>query len=309
MEIKTLNPTQQLPHFSELISLLVAQFKPIHIYQFAQWIHHEETHSIFADTQRQEQVVYYLLVVTDGTASRENEIQVFLDRNFTAAKVILHAHGQEVVQRNLKASNVYFSAVLKHAVLCYQKEGAFSPEEIRMPNPKRWLGKAIVHWRNRSTMAQGFSEAAEHALEYSNERICLYLLYQATEQACVGLIWVFMGYKSDLRNIRRLLYTCGSFSQVPLQHFMGTLENQKLLDVMMKCFSQIRYEDDFSLEGKSIYRFVELVQGFLELADSLCKERFKILESRLPKAICSEKFEEMNDNLPTGILNEQITTI
>lgn len=281
--INHLSKAKKPAHFMAFLEKLVAQFKPLRIYQYAEYTAQIQVDSIFAELQQNEHIVYYLLVITEGTASIEGEMQRFVDQNYKEAKVVVNAHGDEILQRNLKVCNGYFSTVLKYGALYYLREDATPMGEVRMPNPKKWLGKAIVLWRNRNNMAEGFSEAAEHALEYNHERICLYLLYQAIEQACVGLIWVFMGYKSDLRNIKRLLYTCGCFSQPILQHFMGTVENQKLLDVMMKCFSQVRYEDDFSLEGKSIYRFVELVQGFLELADSLCKERFQLLESRLPK--------------------------
>jgi len=276
-------PSQTSPHFNELISLLVTEFEPLQIYQFAQWNHQESCNSVFAEAQQEEQTVHYLMVITEDGANRENEIQDFVDSHFIAAKVMIYTHRQEIVQQNLATSNGYFSAVLKNALLCYAKEEFSFNEEIREPNSKKWLGKAMVHWRNRNRMAQGFSEAAEHALECGHERICLYLLYQAIEQACVGLIWVFMAYKIESRNIKRLLYTCCCFSQAPLQHFMGTLENQKLLEVMMESYGRIRHEDDFSLGGKSIYRFVELVQSFLELADSLCKERFQLLESSLPE--------------------------
>lgn len=78
------------------------------------------------------------------------------------------------------------------------------------------------------------------------------------------------------------MYTCGCFSQAPLQHFIGTLESQKLLDLMMNSYRRIR-QDDFSFGGKSIYRFLELVQSFLELADGLCQERFLLLEGSFPK--------------------------
>lgn len=283
MKTNLFNPSQTSPHLNELISLLVQQFKPLQIYQFAQWKRQESCHSVFAGAMQEEQTIDYLLVITADGTSTANEIQDFVDNHFTASKLMIYAHEQEVVQQNLAASNGYFSAVLKNASLCYAKEGLSFNEEIREPNPKRWLGKAIINWRKRNHMAKGFSEAAEHALECGHERICLYLLHQAIEQACVGLIWVFMAYKIDHRNIERLLYTCGCFSQAPLQHFIGTLENQKLLELMMKSYRRIGHEDDFSLGGKSIYRFVELVQSFLELADSLCKERFQLLESSLPE--------------------------
>lgn len=274
---------QKAPHFITFLAQLVAQFKPLQVYQYAMFIQQVQVNSIFVEAQYKEQLVYYLFVITEDTASLAHEIQRFADQTYKEAKVVINAHGYEVLLQSLEARNKYFSTVLTYGELCYHREGVQCIKEVSVPNPKRWLGKAIVHWRKRNHMAQGFSEAAEHALAFNNERICLYLLYQATEQACMGLIWVFMGYQVDLRDIKCLLYICGCFSQETLQHFMGTVENQKLLDVMMKCFSQIGYENDFSLDGKSIYRFVELVQGFLELADGLCKERFKILESRLPK--------------------------
>jgi len=292
METATLTKTNKPAHFNAFLEKLVAQFKPLQIYLYAELKKQELCNSIFCNVQAQEQDIYYLLIVTEGSVNIENDIQQYADVHYKEGRAIIHSHGQETLKQNLNERNGYFSSVLKYGQMLYNIDNALYLDEVLSPNPKKWLGKAITYWRTRSQIARGFLQTAELALENNHDHVSLFLLHQATEQACVGLIWVFMGYKSDKRNLKRLLYICGCFSGLPLQHFMGTIENEKLLSMMMKSFSQARYKDDFSLEGKSGYQFLELVISFLDMADQLCKERFDALENQLAEKV--EKVSEEN---------------
>jgi uncharacterized protein len=277
METAVLNPGAATAP-NQIINLLIAQFKPLHIYQFAQLCWQDQCDSIFTAARKGNRFVYYLLVITEGSASVENEIQAFMDRQNTEDKFVVHAHGEEILRRNLKACNAYFTSVLNRGVLLYSANGLVAQGKVQAPNPKRELLRLRAHWHHRSGMARGFMEAAEQALDNNRDKMCVFLLHHACEQLCVGLIWVNMGYKSDIRNLQRLLYVCGCFSAEPLMHFMGTQATEVLLHIMMKSFHQARYNDNYNLNGHSPYRFLELAEGFATLCEGLCKERFAVME-------------------------------
>lgn len=292
METTTLTKTNKPAHFNAFLEKLVAQFKPLQIYLYAELKKQELCNSIFCNVQAQEQDIYYLLIITEGSTRIENGIQGFAYQHYPESRVMIHAHGKETLKCNISQSNFYFTSVLNSGLLLYSADGKLNLEEVPEPKPERRLAQAQVHWKHRGKMAQGFLAAADRVLEEGHESVTLFLLHQVIEQACIGLIWVFMGYKSDMHNLRRLLYVCGCFSKKPMQHFMGTPENDALLSIIMKSYSEARYRESFSLADKSIYRFVELVESFMELAESMCNEKFDALENQLAEKV--EKVSEKN---------------
>lgn len=185
--------------------------------------------------------------------------------------------------------------MLNQGQLLYSANGVLCLEEVPTPQPEKRLAQAKLHWKHRSKMANGFLLSADRSLEEDHETVCLFLLHQVIEQACIGLIWVFMGYKSDMHNLRRLLYVCGCFSKKPMQHFMGTPENEVMLGIIMRSYSEARYRESFSLENRSAYNFLELVERFMELAEELCKEKLEELELMAKEQLPNHDDQSNND--------------
>ena len=275
---------QQPIHFKAFMELLVGEFAPMQIYQFAQTLQTESLNSVFCTARRQEQQVYYLLIITAGSEPKENRMQQFIAERYTEAKLIVFVHAQHTLLKPDHACKGFFARVFHHGQLLYRAAAAIDLQELRAPNSKKWIGRAMVHWRNRNNMATGFLTAAEQAIDSDHEQVTLFLLNQVIAQACAGLIYVLMGYQSEHRDLKRLLEITACFSKLPLQHFVGTPENETLLNILLKSCSGIGDPSSFSLEGRSAYRFLELVDEFLKMANILCKAHFSTLQAALVEA-------------------------
>ncbi|WP_199119358.1 hypothetical protein [Pedobacter sp. ASV28] len=281
MEKATLTPTENSGHLNALVALLVEKFSPLQVYQYAWATQREQLGSTFLGERRQEEEIFYLLLITEGTACIENEIQQYADSSYKGARAIVHAHAEATLRQNVANTNYYFCSVLNRGQLLYSANGLAGPNMVPMPRPERRLKMAKQHWKHRRAMAMGFLVAAERSIEEGHESVSVFLLYQVAEQVCIGLIWVFMGYKTDVRNLRRLLYVCGCFSKEPLRHFMGTAENEELLSLIIKGYVETRHQDGFMLECSLAYRFLALVEGFLELANGMCQKKFVEMRAAL----------------------------
>ncbi|MCJ0743627.1 HEPN domain-containing protein [Pedobacter montanisoli] len=273
METAILNPTTKQAHLAAFTTLIVDKFKPLQIYLYAHFVQQQACNSIFAAKGQLQQEIFYLLVITEGTASKENEIQDFANRHYPQAKLIINAHGKEILNRNLQQCNAYFTSILNQGTLLYSANGLMDKPKVQGPNSKKQANRANAHWQRRSEMARTFINAAVQAMENGQEKASVFLLYHACEQLCVAMIWVYMGYKTDIRNLKRLFYVCACFSEKPLQHFMGSPVTEALLHTMMKSYREARYNDDFSLAGQSPYRFLELTESFYDLAEELSIQR------------------------------------
>lgn len=213
----------------------------------------------------------------------ERHIQSLLAEKVKDITLIVQVFAQEDIYKPGLPHNAFFASVINNGALIYIKEGLPVHPSPEMPNPKKRLAKAIVHWRNRNQMAQGFLAAADQALEQGHERVSLFLLHHATEQLVLGLIYVFMGYRPNPAKLEKLIYLCGCFSHLPLKHFMGTMDNKKLLQLLMESIKMGAEKVEVVLGEPSIYRFLELVESFVVLATNLCDEKFKVLQLELDR--------------------------
>ncbi len=280
MDTAKLTLTQKPAHFNTLINLLVEQFKPLQIYLYAELKKQEICNSIFA-TSADEQDIYYLLMTTESGTRMENGIQDFLNAHYPEAKVIVQAHGQETIKKSLASSHIFFSKVLNRGVLLYSADGVLYSNQVEETNLQKQLQSARSHWHHRFEMAMGFMNSINTVIGDGYYNVCVFLMHQVVEQACIGLIWVFMGYKSDMHNLRRLLYICACFSKRPMQHFLAVPADADLLALMMKSYSAARYKEDFHIEEKDARRLLYLVEGFLSIAENMCAEKFLELETGL----------------------------
>ncbi|RZL50344.1 MAG: hypothetical protein EOP00_04875 [Pedobacter sp.] len=263
--------------FTDAINLLAQEFAPLAIYCFAKTKQQQHCSSVFAPVVKEKKQVYYLLVITEKPAI-ERHIQTFVAEKVKDINLIVQVFAQGDIYKPGLPHNGFFASVINKGFLCYTQQGLTMAAELQMPNAKKGLGKAIVHWRNRSKMAQGFLDAADQALEQGHERVSLFLLHHATEQLVLGLIYVFMGYRPNPAQLKKLIYLSGCFSPLPIKHFMGTCENEKLLMLLMESIKMGGDKEEASLGEPSIYRFLELVESFMVLATGLCDQKFKVLQ-------------------------------
>lgn len=240
-----------------LTELVVRQFEPLQVYQFAKIKQTVQTKSVFTKPVKEgQQVFYLLLIIQSGTTATVQTIQQYLNVNFITAKVIVQVCTPAAIAKCANHANGFLANVLNKGKLRYNN-GTMPPvQALKMPNAKKALGRAIVHWRGRSQMANGFFEAAEQALENGHEQVSLFLLHHATEQVCKGLIYVFMGYCPNHANLKNLIYLTACFSKLPLKHFMGTTENEAILHLLMQSVTMVGKNAEVNLANKPIYRFL-----------------------------------------------------
>lgn len=270
-------------NFSVFIELLVEEFAPLHIYQFASWEQTNKIESVFCPKNEERQQLCFLFILLDGNRLAEHVFQDFVDQHYREAKVIIYTHEMETLKKNMGVSHVFYLSVLAYGQIIYSKDGALEMLTAKTPNYKKWLGRAIVDWRHRKKMASGFFNAAEQAMEFEHEQVTLFLLHHSIIEASIGLIYVFMGYHPIDCRLKKMLCGCSCFSILPYQHFFGTKENEAMVEILIKCCSRAGYSADSRLGSRSIYRFIELVESYLALADQLCTTQFSTLEKVISK--------------------------
>ncbi|MCX3267204.1 hypothetical protein OQZ29_20755 [Pedobacter agri] len=281
MTPKSTHLTGKRKSLKPLIEAMVQAFAPLYIYQIAKKIHQEKIKSVFCDGKGERQCTYYLFMIVGDSAVRENLVQEFADQTCLDPRVVIRVCPKEVLLQNVHHRNAYLARVINEGKLRYAAPGMERLNDLQLPNLKKRLGRVIVHWRKRKEMADSFFTAADQAIEAGQEHVGLFLLHHVTEQACLGLIYSFMDDQPDCRDLERLLQICACFSNRPYRHFLGCAQTEELLKIMVKGYHQAHQDERFSLGNHSIYRFLELVESFLKLANTLCQDRFAVLQSEV----------------------------
>lgn len=212
-----INPNEKnvSAELNQLVHLLAQQTTVLQIYHYASLGRAEKLKSVFSNKHRLVKRVYYLFIVTEGDT--RPSLQLLVDEQHFPFMAMVSQQNYTELQKPQLASNGFLAKVFHTAKLLYTLPDVEAPQVFRLPNPKKALAKAIVHWRNRTTIATGFMVAAEQAVEHGHERVALFLLHHATEQLCAGILYVFTGQQIAEKRLHRLIYRCACFSTQPLQ--------------------------------------------------------------------------------------------
>ena len=88
------------------------------------------------------------------------------------------------------------------------------------------------------------------------------------------------GYRSEFHNLYRLLGLCTSFSKKPFELFFSAgVEDQRLFEILIKSYSQSRYNNQFQVEEPDAMLLYERVSVFLILTKDLCADQIGKLET------------------------------
>jgi uncharacterized protein len=276
-----LNEKNVSSELNTLVHYLAQQSTVLQIYHYASLGRAEKLKSVFSDKHKLVKRVYYLFIVTDGVTSPSLQLQLE-EQNFPFM-IMVSQQSYAELQKPQLATNGFLAKMFNNAKLLYTVPDFETPQVFRLPNPKKALAKAIVHWRNRTNMATGFMEAAEQAVEQGHERVALFLLHNATEQLCDGMLYVFMDHQIPEKRLHRLIYRCACFTTQPLQHLLGCTENEILIKLLEKSIQMGSINEPFDLAERSIYRFLELIESFMVLAKTICEANFKEKEKELSR--------------------------
>jgi len=101
-------------------------------------------------------------------------------------------------------------------------------------------------------------------------------LHQAIEQACIMVIRIYTGYRSDMHNLARLINLCRCFSDEPFELFpRKTTEEKRQFQILIRSYSETRYKDEYQIDSADADKLFTQVVEFLNLIKTLCNNRLE----------------------------------
>jgi len=299
--------TDHAVYFRAFIHQLAEKFGPLQIFSFASDSLIQNGQGCFSGKQVSFCCNYCLLLVTESVTRIDYEVQDFANAVYRQGTVTIICHGKQSILEAVQANSRFYISVLTYGKLLYSHDGLLNIDYIQPFIPVKAALKAQKHFDHRMPLAEGFLMAAAECLEKGHYGICAFMLHQAVEQACIGLIRVYVAYRAEFHNLQRLLRLCGCFSDQPYKLFIGSPEDERLFDVLAKSYSAARYRDDFSVSRQDADSLYQRAVCFLSLAKAMCSEKIKQLDQ---EAALYSVFQQLNQTASkTMVSNEQAITL
>jgi HEPN domain-containing protein len=258
----------QQKELQEIAKVLTCQYQIEKIICFGTLSSHETVNTCFAEPESSLKNAYYLLVLTTEIKRIEYTIQDYISSLFPGVFIV--AHGLATVIEAVHKRDRFFTEACLNGLLVYTSDGFTMVPEVASENISVDYSKDEEAFTRMYSMASGFMECAYECYEKEFYNNVAFLLHQAVEQACRGLIRLYTGYRSDFHNIDRLLCLCSCFSAEPAKLFKRHFKEEKrLFRVLAGSYTEARYRDNYQIIDHDADLLCTLVKAFLDLTMEL----------------------------------------
>lgn len=292
MEMYPLSPAEEHAiYFKIFVKSLVQKFEPQQVFCFSKKSLLAQTDGCFLDYRTDHSSNYCLLIVTATNARIDHEIQEFANVHYKYGVITILCHGKETILEAIKANNRFFITVYSTGHLLYSHDGMTAPDFPVRFIPTQAGIKARKQLSHRIPLIEGFLTGASQCLINGQYNVGVFMLHQVVEQSCIVLIRVQMAYRSEIHNLKRLLNLCKCFSSKPFKTLLsGTSEDERLFEILIKSYSEARYDDHFSVIAEDARQLYDKVTAFVSLVKAMCKAKIQQLENEaaLYKSVMQE---------------------
>jgi HEPN domain-containing protein len=226
----------------EVIFLIIENIAPDQIYVFGNTIFQSVRSHLFNHGKNDEKntLHYDLLAISSLSNPYSNNIQSIVNE-VDGIRVNLYIHAKEEVIKKIENQNKFFVTVIGNGQIVYSKINLFNKVTISENCDEISRNQTIAYSTRRIFRATAILKAVELIKDDVFE-VTLSLLAQSIEQACLGLIYNFLGYYPNLYSLPHLLNLCKIFWPDSEDFFpMQTPDDRRLLALLSQSYSELRY--------------------------------------------------------------------
>lgn len=255
----------------QAIDNIVMTTAPEKIFLLGATVAQHNTYSIFNPSLSPATSVqhYFLLVLLSHTGKQsKDEVQLLAEQSCaTSTPVTIFVQPVHVFNEWLLAGHPFACVIATEATRVYDADTV--PLESCAQSPMSLLHKDFLQWYNRS---KEFMTGAELFITRKQYTLATFLLQQATEFTCTGLVQMFTGFRAGTHNIDKLLRYTQLFCHNLARIFpRNTEKEQRLYQLLQDAYINGRYKYDFVVSGKEMSLLTERVQLLMREAYEIAK--------------------------------------
>lgn len=265
---------QQLKNFNYFLNALIQRYDPMQVICFGH--HHTVDHleSFFIGNTSIGRCDYFLLLIMKAPACINHQLQDFANRHYDAGTITILVHSEQAISESINLNNRFFQTVINQGRSLYRK-GEFNLKSNGTVLPAdSSFDREKFYFEHHMQLASGFMSGATECLAGAQYNVCAFNLHQVVEQCCMALLYVYLDYRSNIHNLKRMLSLCCCFSNRPLKLFLsGSAYDARLFEVLVKSYSKSRYRIDFVVNAADAMELYDKVVCLIEMTRQMVTER------------------------------------
>ncbi|WP_419700278.1 HEPN domain-containing protein [Mucilaginibacter sp. NFX135] len=269
---------------------LIGKYNPEKIICFGSVQESRSTSGCFIKSALNESFHFFLVIILpDARASLMHEIQDYANRHFNKGRITIVAQSWESIQVSLEKGKTFYNYVLRNGVVLYTRDDQGSDQYVPPDIDHAFaLQLAESAYRHRKDMARGFLYAAKDCMKIGFHNNALFQLHQATEQACIQAIRLYLSYRCEIHNLDRLLDLIKCFApELTLLFPRKTTRQRQLFELLKESYSTTRYRSDFKADQDDVCELYELVTVFVDEVDVVSFRKLGLLTKAAQKVAAS----------------------
>lgn len=225
---------------------------------------------------------YLLLIPSKDEKSADIKIQQRLEEQLKPfASVTILVHRMEEFNSALQKGSSFFRSVYKKGIVLHDnnEEQFVSPEE-GAPIAER-ITQREKYWDHWYKLSIGFVKGGQFFMEEENSGLAVFMLHQALQHCYSGMIRVLTGYRTNSNSLRRLLQLVDLAlpDSSIFTPFRATPEDLRLKGVLLKGFSDARYDDTFIVTKEDLFTLYNRIISIINDGNKVCLQRIADLKS------------------------------
>jgi hypothetical protein len=282
--------------FLEFIKELAGRYQPLQILRFGYRKLESTRKSCLGEDFAESRHQHFLLMITESNVRIDHDAQDYANTHYAQGTISLLCYGRTNIEEAISNNSRFFISVMNRGQLLYSRDGLSFQSSVTAYNPKNGVTRAQNHVHHRMPLAIGFLRGAERCIAEEKYDVATFMLHQCLEQCTILLIRVFLGYRSQLHNLRRQLLLCNCFSAAPYLHFLsGRKEDERLFGILIKSYCDARYNDEFEVGALDADAIYVRVSSFYKLTRLLCNKYIKGLKKQTGTEVTETGESEANN--------------
>ena len=262
----------------EVISQVEDAFKPEAIICYGKRQTIGEVWSAFKQVSMPDVCVHYDILVITRPEEKYKDHEV-LDKinqlNSESIRLTPVIHNIKAVQEAIQKGSRFFTTVCKNGILLY---GEAKPKVALVEKVSHKSDES--HWAHHFGLANQFLTGAEHYLSNAQPSLSVFMLHQATEHACIAIIYACLGYRSTTHNLNRLLALTENISPELSSLFPRQTETEReLFNLLVRAYGDVRYRQSFTIPPEQAKVLFERVKELVSVTERIYLEFHELSEA------------------------------
>ena len=275
VQTATLDPSN---HREFILRALEIHFTPVCVKSFAyRKAQRQLSNLLMAVDERSTIHHYYLFLMLDdpipNTMEMQQKINPLLPKHIRVTLIMENA--TSTYQKARKGKPFFFD-MLQGGETWFD-EGRISEQEIQaLPVPHSSMTYAKKQWSNRAQNAGMFSTMYNNLERIGDERAVCFGLAIATEQICLGLIKLFLGYSPIATNLNYLMSLVDIISPEASAAFYRDRDtDNNLFRLLIEAQHEFRHSPNYGTSEFEVGILHDRVNAFIEIASSCVEAHFE----------------------------------